>query len=582
MKFSIVIATYQRRDVLARTLPTVFAQEYPSSDLEVVIVVDGSTDGTAEMLRQLAPPCALQIIEQPNRGLAAARNAGLAAARGDYVLFMDDDIDCDPGMLRAHAAEHAAAAADAVVFGPVLLAGDSPRTLATEWTRRYTEDYVARLARTRTPQWPRDMVMEANYSAPRRVLLSVGGNDELFSKRRQSADLGIRLHKAGIPFRYAPDAIVRQFFVKPSAAVSVHDAWWYGRSEVLLCRKHPEYRAHSIFSYMSRGPAWLPLARQLSARLPFSVEPLLRPPCWLAEKLVASPPMLRLGLRLLQYRHGVSMFRGAVAEAGSWGALQHEFGARLPVLLYHHVGAKVSGPASGLTVPSEQFAAQMRWLKRHGYAGISARQWWTWLRGGAPLPPKPVLLTFDDALADLAEHAFPVLREHGFSATVFVVTQQVGKSNTWSELDPGTLRCLDAAQIREWARQGIEFGAHSRTHPDLTTLSGKALEEEVRGSRDELARLLGAPVNTFAYPFGYLNDSVVEEVRKWYDLAFTTEEGVNDLGSDPHLLKRTMSLPSDFAIDLAARLRWGRSPLHDVRAPLRVRTRLRALAARHA
>jgi len=441
---------------------------------------------------------------------------------------------------------------------------------------------VARLEKTRSPEWPRDLAVEANYSAPRRVLLASGGYDSQFFIRSETLELGMRLHKAGIPFRYTPAAVVRQHFVKPSTVVSVHDAWWYGRSEVLLCRKHPEYRPHSIFSYMGRGPRWLRMARQVSARLPFSVEPLLRPPFWLAEKAARIPLARRIGLRLLQFRHGISMFRGAAAEAGSWSALRREFGARVPVLLYHHVGAAVSGPACGLTVTTAGFAAQMRWLKRHGYTGITAGQWLAWLREGAPLPPRPVLLTFDDALADLAQHAFPVLREHGFGATVFVVTQQIGKSNTWSELDAGSHRCLTAAQIREWAEQGIEFGAHSRTHADLTRVTPAQLEEEIRGSRDELAQLLGAPVKSFAYPFGYYNAAVVESVRRWFELAFTTDEGVNHLGSDPHLLRRTMSLPSDLTVDLAARLRWGWSPLHRVRAPLRVRTRLRALVARHA
>jgi glycosyltransferase involved in cell wall biosynthesis/peptidoglycan/xylan/chitin deacetylase (PgdA/CDA1 family) len=582
MKFSIVIATYQRREVLARTLAGVFAQQYPPEDFEVVVVVDGSTDGTAGMLRDLSPACAMQVVEQPNRGLAAARNAGLTAAKGQIVLFLDDDIDCDPGMLRAHAEAHAAAGAETVVFGPVLVAADSPRTLATEWTRSYTDVYVARLNQTGTAQWPRDMVMEANYSAPRSVLLAVGGNDERFIRRRQSADLGMRLHKAGVPFRYAPQAIVRQYFVKTSSTVSVHDAWWYGRSEVLLCRKHPEYRSHSIFSYMSRGPRWMPWARQVCARVPFSPEPLLRLPFWLTERLAAQPLARRAGLRLLGLRHGISMFRGAVAESGSWNALRREFGRRIPVLLYHHVGAPVSGPSCGLTVSPAKFAAQMDWLKQHGYSGINASQWLTWLREGEGLPPKPVLLTFDDALADLAENAFPVLLKCGFSATVFVVTQQVGKTNSWSELDPGIHRCLDASQIRNWAGAGIEFGAHSRTHADLTRLSADQLFDEVQGSSEDLSDLLGAPVSTFAYPFGRYNAEVVEAVRRVFDLAFTTDEGVNDLGSDRYRQCRTMALPSDIAVDLAARLKWGWSPLYRVRARLRVRSRMRALVERHA
>ncbi len=97
---SVVVATYNRRAVLARTLPTLFAQDLPPGQYEVIVVVDGSTDGTAEWLRGLRPRQAFRVLEQPNLGPAAARNAGLAAARGGLILFLDDDILCGPTLLR--------------------------------------------------------------------------------------------------------------------------------------------------------------------------------------------------------------------------------------------------------------------------------------------------------------------------------------------------------------------------------------------------------------------------------------------------------------------------------------------------
>src|SRR4051812_16228434 len=124
MKISIVIPTYNRRDLLARTLPTVFDQDFPGGEFEVVVVIDGSTDGTAEMLRHLNPPCGFQIIEQPNRGQAAAKNVGLRAARGELVLFMDDDILCGRGVVAEHVDAHEGAAA-VVAFGPVYISAES-------------------------------------------------------------------------------------------------------------------------------------------------------------------------------------------------------------------------------------------------------------------------------------------------------------------------------------------------------------------------------------------------------------------------------------------------------------------------
>jgi peptidoglycan/xylan/chitin deacetylase (PgdA/CDA1 family) len=92
------------------------------------------------------------------------------------------------------------------------------------------------------------------------------------------------------------------------------------------------------------------------------------------------------------------------------------------------------------------------------------------------MPNKPVLITFDDGYADIAEFALPVLRRHRLAAVVFLVTDYTGKANLWSgRVGPGKLQLLTAKQIREWAGCGIEFGSHSRSHPDLTTLAPQKL-----------------------------------------------------------------------------------------------------------
>src|SRR5665213_3861512 len=102
MIISIIIPTYNRRDVLARTLPTVFGQDFSPELYEVIVVVDGSFDGTVEMLRTYTPRCSFRILDQVNRGPAAARNAGLEVSRGRLVLFLDDDIRCGPDLIKQH------------------------------------------------------------------------------------------------------------------------------------------------------------------------------------------------------------------------------------------------------------------------------------------------------------------------------------------------------------------------------------------------------------------------------------------------------------------------------------------------
>ena len=145
----------------------------------------------------------------------------------------------------------------------------------------------------------------------------------------------------------------------------------------------------------------------------------------------------------------------------------------------------------------------MRWLARQGYTGIRSTDWLYGWRGRKGLSAKPILLTFDDGYADLVEYALPVLRRYGFGGVVFVVTAQLGGANTWDQAKgSGTHRLMTAEQIRYWAMQGIEFGAHGRSHVDLTTLPPQRLKEEVLGGASDLAGILGSPAVSFAYPYG--------------------------------------------------------------------------------
>jgi peptidoglycan/xylan/chitin deacetylase (PgdA/CDA1 family) len=299
----------------------------------------------------------------------------------------------------------------------------------------------------------------------------------------------------------------------------------------------------------------------------------------MAERLRSIPEVRRRGLWLLQYQLAIVRFREALRSAKSWKALNAEFGMRLPVLMYHHVGPQRPGTYPGLTVSPRRFERQVRWLASRGYAGISPTDWLRWRREGKSLPEKPVLLTFDDAYSDIADYALPVLRQHRFGASVFVVTSQVGGTNTWDEArGSGPHRVMTADQIRYWAAQGIEFGAHGRTHADLTKLTGAELAEEVAGSANDLASILRSRVSSFAYPYGSQNQTVRDCVRSVFDLAFSTAEGLNSLQTDPLSLRRTMIGNGDTPMDLECRLRWGWSPMQRLRARARLRSRLQRAA----
>jgi peptidoglycan/xylan/chitin deacetylase (PgdA/CDA1 family) len=245
----------------------------------------------------------------------------------------------------------------------------------------------------------------------------------------------------------------------------------------------------------------------------------------------------------------------------------------IPVLMYHRIGPPQPNMPPSLTVSAERFRQQADWLARHQYTAISLEQWQSALEGKLH---RPVLLTFDDAYADLCEHAFPILREYGFHATVFVVSSLLGGINEW-DVKQGCAACplMSAEQILYWSTQGIEFGAHTRTHPPLTNLTDAVLTNEIEGSRHDLAALLGRPVRAFAYPFGYSNQAVRRCAARKYELAFTCDGGLNRASTDPHHLRRSMVQPHDSLADFALRVRFGYAPIAGLRSQIRLRTRLR-------
>jgi GT2 family glycosyltransferase len=324
MNISVVIPTYQRRNILARTLPTVLGQELPIHQYEVIVVVDGSTDGTIEFLRSIdTPRCALRVIEQLNGGQASARNTGLRAAKGEIVLFLDDDLLSGPTLLREHLHAHEKAG-NWVISGNILPASES-HDLAGDLTAAFCEHLSSVATRgAQGARWPQ-VACGANDSVRLSLLLRAGGFDERFTWACEDLELGLRLWRMGARVRYQPKAIVHHIHSKSALDMVTRDAVRFGRNELLLCRTHPEYRPYSPLSDLFQGRYSRRLSRQFVARLPISLEPFLRIPYALAERLHWHRIGKQVGLRLLRARITIERLRSAVREAGSWHALRREF-----------------------------------------------------------------------------------------------------------------------------------------------------------------------------------------------------------------------------------------------------------------
>jgi peptidoglycan/xylan/chitin deacetylase (PgdA/CDA1 family) len=236
---------------------------------------------------------------------------------------------------------------------------------------------------------------------------------------------------------------------------------------------------------------------------------------------------------------------------------------KLPILLYHHVGPTPPGWLPAMSVAPERFAWQMGWLAARGYRGIAPADWTAWRAGRTALPERPVMVTFDDGFADLAEHAFPVLERLGFRAALYVVSRPTDGARRWA--GPAAPQLISDATLRDWNRRGIEIGAHGRTHADLTTLDVAVMEDEIAGSRADLEQRLGEPIASFAYPFGHWNASAHAIARRHFDNAITCDEGLNDRDTDPWALRRTMVQPFNPMWDMKLQTRLGWSPLEAVR-----------------
>ena len=233
----------------------------------------------------------------------------------------------------------------------------------------------------------------------------------------------------------------------------------------------------------------------------------------------------------------------------------------LRILLYH----RVADDGDALALSPSRFRRQMEHLASEGYRAVDLIEALDLLDAGR-LPARTIGLTFDDGFADVAEHARPVLLEHGFRATVFVTTGVTdGRvSFPWYARQPPV---LGWDEVTELDREGtLRFEAHTVSHPSLLAVDDATAATEIRGSRDELEGRLGRPVSAFAYPAGLFGERERRLVADaGYTAAVSCEPGVNGRAGDRLALRRRQIDSRDRLLDFKAKLGGG----HDTPLPLR-------------
>lgn len=228
---------------------------------------------------------------------------------------------------------------------------------------------------------------------------------------------------------------------------------------------------------------------------------------------------------------------------------------RLPILMYHRVAPDGTAATARYRVTPEAFEAQLRYLQEAGFRSVRLDAWRRAGQRHEPLAGRCVVLTFDDGDADFGEHAAPLLARCGFTATVFVVSERVGRLNTWDSGLGEHVRLLDWPDIARLYAAGIEFGSHSATHPRLTTLSPAGIVREAARSRALLARRLGTRVSSFAYPFGAEDRAVQHLVGACgYVYGLTCRPGPANLWDPLLALPRIEILGSDTLEDFIRKL----------------------------
>jgi len=253
---SVVIPTHQRRDALERALRSLGDQTAPAGSYEVVVSVDGSTDGTLEMLEAFDGGFPLRTAGGERQGRATACNRAVAMARGEVLIVLDDDMQVVPEFVERHRAHHAPGSRLCVLGAvPIELDESSPR--AAGYIRTKFNNHLKSLAEPGRGFMPRDFY-SGNASLRTEVMREVGGFDESFKAYgNEDVDLSLRLQETGVELRYDPEAMARQEYGKNLVELA-RDTFEKGHTTVALARAHPSvFHALRLAAPTENSRPWL-------------------------------------------------------------------------------------------------------------------------------------------------------------------------------------------------------------------------------------------------------------------------------------------------------------------------------------
>lgn len=230
------------------------------------------------------------------------------------------------------------------------------------------------------------------------------------------------------------------------------------------------------------------------------------------------------------------------------------------ILEYHEIVS--SEPGDVHAVQATRFAEQMSWLQENDFNVVQLSEWIQARRKLKPAPntevkpQKTIAITFDDGYRDNLTNALPILKRYDYPATIFLISGFLGSTSLWRQGPLGQTPMLTWEEASIMLQSGIEFGSHTVTHADLTSLDQATVVDEVRRSRDEIEDRLGKPVILFSYPYSRYTNRVKDCVQQAGYLAACTYQShyVGHAGQDLYELQRIGILAHDRIEDFAAKV----------------------------
>lgn len=231
------------------------------------------------------------------------------------------------------------------------------------------------------------------------------------------------------------------------------------------------------------------------------------------------------------------------------------------ILCYHRVcdlHPQIGGIIRDLTVTPKAFDQQMNFLSKNGFNVITLDQYFDYKHKNIRPPKRSIVITFDDGYSDNYINAFKVLKKYNFKATFFIVTDYINSDRIFSWLKIGDITFLQYDKEKEYLlplskkailemdAYGATFGSHTKTHCYLTQINKNQIIDELRGSKEQLEKILAKPVKYFCFPHGDMNDFIKKQVKEaGYKAALALKGGTNSLKSDPFELRRILILSQD-------------------------------------